>query len=301
MTLPDPMTAPDCDLRDFPYMPLDVLRLRDSGAAALADPEAFRACVLAWCASWHQVPAASLPDDDAALSVLLGYGRTVTAWRKVRKAGGLHGWVKCSDGRLYHPVVADKAREAWSRKEAQRERSRKGNQARWGSRGDGQSESLKDNPVIPKGQSDDPQRKVLPIPTDPKGKEKEKEKEEREDAEAAPLTAAPSEPPSAVDLLWQQGLPILAHLTGKPPAACRGLLGQLRKNIRDDCPRLLLVLQEAREMRPSDPVAWLTAATSARAGPGSARNSDEAVLRAAGLWPDPSPASPQPSRQGLLQ
>lgn len=113
VTDPDPMTPADCDLRDFAYMPLDVLRLRDSGAAALANPEAFRACVLAWCASWHQVPAASLPDDDAALSVLLGYGRTVAAWSKVRKAGGLHGWVKCSDGRLYHPVVADKAREAW--------------------------------------------------------------------------------------------------------------------------------------------------------------------------------------------
>ena len=44
--LPDPLTPPDCDLRDFGFMPVDVVRLRDSHAAALPDAEAFRACVL---------------------------------------------------------------------------------------------------------------------------------------------------------------------------------------------------------------------------------------------------------------
>jgi hypothetical protein len=81
----------------------------------LEKPEAVLAAVLLWGASWHQVPAASLPDDDRLLAQLAGYGKVVNAWKKVR-AGALRGFVKCSDGRLYHPVVAEKAREMWSDK-----------------------------------------------------------------------------------------------------------------------------------------------------------------------------------------
>lgn len=110
--LPAPLTPPDCDLRDFAFMPLDVARLRDSDLAIQVGAEEFRAAVLLWCAAWHQVPAASLPDDDKALAALAGYGRVVAEWRKHRE-GALYGWVQCDDGRLYHPVVAEKARDAW--------------------------------------------------------------------------------------------------------------------------------------------------------------------------------------------
>lgn len=113
--LPTPFVHADCDLRDFAFMPLDVVRLRDSDIAALSSGDEFRSAVLLWCASWHQVPAASLPDDDVVLSQLAGYGRVVREWKNVRD-GALRGWVKCSDGRLYHPVVAEKAREAWEEK-----------------------------------------------------------------------------------------------------------------------------------------------------------------------------------------
>lgn len=118
-----PLTPPECDLRDFPYMPLDVVRLRDSDIAAMPDPEAFRAAVVSWCVAWHQSPAGSLPDDDAVLCRLLGYGRDLKAWQRLRAAGALHGYVKCSDGRLYHPVVAEKATAAWRTKQAQRDRT----------------------------------------------------------------------------------------------------------------------------------------------------------------------------------
>lgn len=117
--LPNPLTAADCDLRDFAFMPLDVVRLRDSDIAALSTADEFRSAVLLWCAAWHQVPAASLPDDDRVLAQLAGYGRVVSEWRKVRD-GALRGWVKCADGRLYHPVVAEKARDAWAAKHEQR-------------------------------------------------------------------------------------------------------------------------------------------------------------------------------------
>jgi hypothetical protein len=121
-TLPEPFTPADCDLRAFQFMPLDVTRLRDSDLAALESPEACWAAVLLWCASWHQLPAASLPDDDRVLSQLAGFGRVVKEWLRVR-AGALRGWIKCKDGRLYHPVVAEKALEAWAGRYKQRHKT----------------------------------------------------------------------------------------------------------------------------------------------------------------------------------
>ena len=74
MTLPAPLTSPACDLRDFPFMPLDVQRLRDSDLAALEAPEACWAAVQLWGASWHQVPGTSL---SSSLPVATSQMRTV--------------------------------------------------------------------------------------------------------------------------------------------------------------------------------------------------------------------------------
>lgn len=117
-----PLVPPDVDLRNFPYMPLDVLRLRDSDIVSKVSGEEFRCAVLLWCASWHQRPAASLPDDDSVLANLAGFGRSVKEWLRHKK-GALHGWIKCDDGRLYHPTVAEKATEAWGSKNKQRDRT----------------------------------------------------------------------------------------------------------------------------------------------------------------------------------
>jgi hypothetical protein len=125
LTVRPPLTPADCDLRDFGHMPLDVRKFRDSDLVALEDPEAIVAAIMLWGASWHQIPAASLPDDDRVLASLAGYGiraSGVAAWRKMR-AGALRGFVKCSDGRLYHPLVAEKARTAWEGKLKQRWRT----------------------------------------------------------------------------------------------------------------------------------------------------------------------------------
>jgi len=126
---PDPLTPPDCDLRDFSWMPLDVIRLRDSDLTVLLNGDAFRAAVLLWCASWHQIPAASLPNDERVMAKLAGYGRDVESWAKVRD-DALHGFIECSDGRLYHPVVAEKALEADSQRKKQKERTQKATEAR---------------------------------------------------------------------------------------------------------------------------------------------------------------------------
>lgn len=120
--IPEPLTPADCDLREFPFMPLDVGRLRDSKLVSHVPPAQCFFAVILWCASWHQIPAASLPDDDIELARLAGFGFVVKEWKKVR-AGALYGWIKCADGRLYHPVVAEKARTAWQAKHEQRWKS----------------------------------------------------------------------------------------------------------------------------------------------------------------------------------
>jgi hypothetical protein len=132
--LPDPLVPAEVDLRDFATMPLAVQLLRDSRFAAEVSAEAFRAGVLLWCAAWHQVPAGSLPDNDAELAKLAGYGFVVKEWKKV-KAQALTQFVRCSDGRLYHETVSERAMAAWrSRLEhyfgRAKERLRKVNKAR---------------------------------------------------------------------------------------------------------------------------------------------------------------------------
>lgn len=108
-----PLTSPDCDLRGLQFMPLDVIRLIDSDLFALSTGDEFKAAVALWCKSWLQVPAASLPNDDRVLAHLSSAG---AKWKKV-KSIALRGWVECSDGRLYHPVIAEKALEAMSRRQ----------------------------------------------------------------------------------------------------------------------------------------------------------------------------------------
>lgn len=120
--LPEPMVPEACDLRDFPFTPIFRARLFGSEFHARASDGGWRAGVTLWLKSWDQVPAGSLPDDDVSLCRLAELGRDRRAWAKV-KDEALHGWVKCADGRLYHPVVAEGVTEAWARKIAQRERT----------------------------------------------------------------------------------------------------------------------------------------------------------------------------------
>nr|WP_246248551.1 DUF1376 domain-containing protein [Sphingomonas hominis] len=85
----------------------------------MASDSEWRAGLTLWWAAWTQCPAASLPDDDAALCRLADLGRDVKAWKKMRERA-LHGFVKCSDGRLYHPVLAQQALVAWDKRQQDR-------------------------------------------------------------------------------------------------------------------------------------------------------------------------------------
>ncbi len=215
-SLPAPPLPADADLRDFVFMPLDVVRLRDSGIAVHASGDGFRAAVLLWCASWHQLPAASLPDDDAILAQLAGYGRVVKEWKKVR-AEAMRGWFKCADGLLYHPVVVEKAIEAWTQKQdhrARREAERKrkaeererrrleeearnqagqssGNPAENGGLSGGHSESVR------RTDGGNPAENALKGEGEGEGEVRDRERDIKPSSGGAAPNASPSAPPAA--------------------------------------------------------------------------------------------------------
>lgn len=118
-TLPAPLVSAEVSLTDFQFMPLEVNRLRRSKNWLICKrrPELGFYMINLWTASWHDKPAGSLEDDDDVLADLAMC--SPEKWPDVRN-DVLRGWVKCSDGRLYHPVVAEKVREAWQSKLVQR-------------------------------------------------------------------------------------------------------------------------------------------------------------------------------------
>lgn len=135
MDLPEPLVPPEVDLTGYGWMPFHGHRLFGSEFNAIASDAEWRAGVTLWWAAWNQVPAASLPDDDVALARLADLGRDVRGWRKLRK-NALHGFVKCSDGRLYHRALSRLALEAWDRRVRERDRKAKWRKGR-GRSGDG--------------------------------------------------------------------------------------------------------------------------------------------------------------------
>lgn len=106
----EPLVHAGCDLRDFPFLPIEIGRLLNSRSWLLAkqDPQVGFYMINLWMRSLHQIPAASVEDDDLILAELAMCNLKV--WSRV-KDRVLRGWVKCTDGRLYHPVVAQKANE----------------------------------------------------------------------------------------------------------------------------------------------------------------------------------------------
>jgi hypothetical protein len=161
---PDPLLPAHIDLRDFPFMPMEVARLRKSRAwsvIAKRDPRLGFYMQNLWCESWHERPAGSMPDDDDLLCEL-AMCSDIETWKAV-KAKVMHGWILCSDGRWYHPTVCEKAEEAWSRKQAQRDRTAAAREARAAQRR-GEQPTTPSPPAAPS-----------PPPPPPKAKPKQQE------------------------------------------------------------------------------------------------------------------------------
>lgn len=97
-----PPIPKDADLRSFQWMQLDIIALLNSETWAVAKhiPDASRACINLWIKAFHQVPAGSLPNNDA---ILADYA-DVQDWASVREIA-LRGWYLATDDRLYHDGV----------------------------------------------------------------------------------------------------------------------------------------------------------------------------------------------------
>lgn len=117
--LPAPLTPDDCNCTDLDGFMLNVERLMASELVALSTHETIGAALLLWCRAWKQTPAASLPDDDRTNAAFARL--PLTRFKKI-KDEVMRGFVKCSDGRLYHRTLASEAGRAFERKQAFRKK-----------------------------------------------------------------------------------------------------------------------------------------------------------------------------------
>jgi hypothetical protein len=123
--LPQPLVPADHDVSMLSDFRLHVDRLLASELVAIGTPEECWAALMLWCRAWKQTPGGSLPNDERALAGFSGAGKQ---WKKVRPMA-MHGFVLCSDGRFYHPVLCDEVKRAYAsraaniqRREADRKR-----------------------------------------------------------------------------------------------------------------------------------------------------------------------------------
>lgn len=128
--LPAPPIEAHVDLRDYRYMYLDVHRLLDSDLMCDSSAEGVRGALLLWCKAWHQVPAGSLPDNRKRLMMWADIN-PYDDHAEVILDEALRHFTKCSDGRLYHPVVCEQAERAWEGLQKVHKRAHAGARKRW--------------------------------------------------------------------------------------------------------------------------------------------------------------------------
>jgi hypothetical protein len=114
--LPAPLVPPEIDLRGYSSFMFNIDRLFASELFAAGTHEECWAAFRLWCHSFKQTPPSSLPADDRLLASFAGAGRR---WPKI-KTMALRGFILCSDGRLYHPVVAEQALKCWGKRQKYR-------------------------------------------------------------------------------------------------------------------------------------------------------------------------------------
>jgi hypothetical protein len=255
---PAPLTPADCDLRDFPHTPLFRSRLFGSSFHAQANDGEWRAGVTLWLKSWDQVPAGSLPNNEVELCRLAELARDLKAWKKLRD-GALRGWLLCTDGRLYHPVVAEGINTAIEAKVKQRLKTAKARIA-----------ALEKH--LAQAQSDDDKARITDEirklqqslsqglsqtlsqgPREGEGKEKEKG---LIDSEANASAGKPALEPA--EIIFGYGLPLLTN-AGTPEKQARSFLGALRKRPGGDA-ALVNAIRDCLREKPLQPLEWLGAA-----------------------------------------
>ena len=228
----DPLIPPDVDLRGLDYMPLLGNHLFGSEFNAAASDSEWRAAVTLWWAAWNQVPAGSLPGDDVALCRLADLGRDVKTWRKLRERA-LHGFVLCSDGRLYHQFLCEQAAIAWDKRVKERERK-----AKWRAEQDAKKAGRDaDVPVTKNGTETGQERgRDADVPADGNRRDvtgrDDKEKEQAR-ATTPAVARSPDDPPEAN-----------GHQPTPAGAVCRAMRKAGMQAVNPGDPRLLKLIEQ---------------------------------------------------------
>jgi hypothetical protein len=283
------MTPAGCNLQDFPHTPILRSRLFGSSFHARTTDSEWRAGVTLWLKAWEQVPAGSLPDDDIELCRLAELARDIKTWKKL-KAGAMRGWVLCSDGRLYHPVVAEVVRNAVDAKTAQRDKTLKARIAalqkalKETSDSDKQVSLTEEIRKLSQALSLSQSQKALLAVTGSVTESKRREEKGREEKglDSSEPNGSGGKPPKLTDpdeIIFGYGVPMLTA-AGNGEKHSRSFLGMLRKSHGDDA--VIDKLRECAKTRPLQPLEWLAAALPPNGGVGrpNAQETLEASNRA---------------------
>lgn len=275
-------------MQDFPHTPILRSRLFGSSFHARTTDSEWRAGVTLWLKAWEQVPAGSLPDDDIELCRLAELARDLKTWKKL-KAGAMRGWVLCSDGRLYHPVVAEVVRNAVDAKTVQRDKTVKARIAALQKALEQASDTNKKETLTEEirklSQSlslSQSQKEFLSVTgpvTESKRREEKGREEKRRDIDSSEANASGGKPPKLTDpdeIILGYGLPMLTA-AGNADKHARSFLGGLRKEHGDEA--VIDKLRECAKTRPLQPLEWLAAALPPKTKPGKHTGFDQKNYR----------------------
>jgi hypothetical protein len=284
------MTPAGCFLQDFPHTPIYRARLFGSSFHARASDGEWRAGVTLWLKSWDQMPAGSLPDDDIELCRLAELARDLKTWKKLR-AGAMRGWVLCSDGRLYHPVVAEGVNNALEAKTAQREKTLKARIAALEKKlKDASDEHQKEHLTeeirkLSQALSLSQSQKAMLSVTDPVTESKRREGEEKGREEKGLVGdsvpngtgAGGAAKPKLTDpkeIIFGYGLAMLVN-AGTPEKHARSFLGGRIKDY--DEATVVNILRDCAKAKTLQPLEWIAAALPPPAIAGGKPNAQEAL------------------------
>ncbi|MCC6105917.1 hypothetical protein [Acetobacter sp.] len=278
-TMPEPLTPADCDLRGYDFMPFYGVRYFRSSSymqAAARNPRAGLAAMKLWWEAWSQVPCGSLPDDDIELGMLADFGTDKRGWARAKEIA-LRGFVKCSDGRLYHKELCEIALDKFDlrlksdeKREADRERLKA-----WRAK---QKDGVKQPNIETHSETDnETQTETVSETLDETGDETRfvagKRVESRDnipslrsgpEAEARTMREAENSLDARTQL-FTDGTQRIRHMTGLPERNVRALIGRWLKLSGDDAACVLDVIRQASDLRPAEPQAWCEAAVRHRA------------------------------------
>jgi hypothetical protein len=209
---------------------------------------------------------------------LCGLGRDLKTFRKHR-ADAMRGWIECSDGRLYHPVVAEQVNASWSEKLAYRDRkaarkaiAEKAADARWSKCKDGQdadasamhdasnSDASCMADAMPKGRGrgtgsySDPDGSGGTPPAAPPLVSPAPYPTQQNDLYDDPPPPPDPAPVKAVDVIFGLGLPMLTK-AGVPEKDARSFLGLQRKGGDDKLVEAIRAAVETQAMQPLEFIA----------------------------------------------